>query len=75
MIEITNKQKSPIQLVVKSKKQPHSMTCLNIPGVGSGKNIYYLEDELSTELVERAEQKFKLITTKYIPNKEFNKGE
>ena len=75
MIQITNKQKCPIQLVIKSKKQPHSMTCLNIPGIGSGKNIYYLQDELSTEYIERAEKKDKLITTKYIPNREFNKGE
>jgi hypothetical protein len=51
------------------------MTCLNIPGVGSGKNIYYLEDELTTEYIERAEKKYKLITTKYISNKEFNKGD
>jgi hypothetical protein len=75
MIEITNKQKSPIQLVIKSRKQPHSMTCLNLPGMGSGKNVYYLADELTTEYVERAERKHKLITTKYIPNRELNKGE
>jgi hypothetical protein len=75
MIEITNKQKSPIQLVIKSRKQPHSMTCLNLPGIGSGKNVYYLSDELTTEYVERAERKYKLITTKYIPNRELNKGE
>ena len=75
MLEITNKQKSPVQLVIKSRKQPHTMTCLNIPGLGSGKNVYYLADELNTEYIERAEHKYKMITTKYIPNKEFNKGE
>ncbi len=75
MIEITNKQRSPIQLVIKNKKQPHSMTCLNIPGLGSGHNVYYLADELTTDYVQRAEKLFKLITTKYIPNKELNKGE
>ena len=51
------------------------MTCLNIPGMGSGHNVYYLADELTTEYVQRAEKDFKLITTKYIPNKELNKGE
>jgi hypothetical protein len=75
MLKITNKKKSPVQLVIKSKKRPHSMTCLNIPGIGSGKNVYYLEDELTTEYVERAEKKYKLITTKYISNQEFNKGD
>ena len=74
MIEITNKQRSPIQLVIKNRKQPHSMTCLNIPGLGCGKNVCYLADELTTEFVQRAENN-KFITTKYIPNKEFKKGE
>lgn len=74
MIEIKNKTKSPVQLVIKSKKAPKSFTTLNIPGVGAGKNFYLLEDELNTEYVERAE-KMGLISTKYLTKKELNKGE
>jgi len=70
MIEIRNKNKFPVQLVVRSRKSPRSFTTLNIPGVGSGKNVYYLDDERSTEYIERLEQKFGLITTKRIPDSE-----
>jgi hypothetical protein len=75
MLEITNRQKGPVQLVIKSKKQPRTMACLNIPGIGSGKNVYYLQDELVTDYITRAEKKYKLITTRYIPNRELTKGE
>lgn len=75
MIEIRNKNKFPVQLVVKARQKPNSFTTLNIPGRGAGKNVYYLQDELTTEYVERCEKEFKLITTKYIPDREFNKGE
>lgn len=53
MIEITNKQRYPIQLVVRSRKSTRSFTTLNIPGVGAGKNTYMLEDERTTEYVDR----------------------
>jgi hypothetical protein len=68
MIEITNKQKTPVQVVVRSRKKPRSFTTLNIPGVGAGKNIYLLEDERVTEYINRAEDD-KLISTRHIPNK------
>ena len=70
MIEIKNKNKFPVQILVRSRKTPRSFTTLNIPAMGSGKNIYYLENERSTTYVERAEKKFGLITTKYIPDSE-----
>jgi hypothetical protein len=73
MLQITNKQKSPIQLIIRSKTRPRSMSVLNIPGLGKGNNVYYLEDELSTEYVERMEKKFGLIKTKYVPDNEFSK--
>lgn len=69
MLEIKNKNKFPVQLVVRSRKAPRSFTTLNIPGLGSGKNIYYLEDERSTEYIERLE-KSGLITTQRIPDSE-----
>jgi hypothetical protein len=74
MIEIRNKTKSPVQLVIRSRKAPKAFTTLNIPGIGAGKNTYMLEDERTTEYVERAE-KLGLISTKQISNKELKKGE
>lgn len=69
MYRITNKNKSPVQLVIKSKKHgPREFTVLNIPGVGKGKNIYFLEDERMTEYVERAKND-KLILIDYVKNK------
>ena len=71
MIKIENRQRGPVQLVVKSETKPRSMSVLNIPGVGSDDNIRYLRDELTTEFVERAEKKFGLIKTTYIPDSEY----
>lgn len=65
MLEITNRNKFPMQLVILSKKSPRSFTVLNIPGIGSGKNIFLLEEERSTDYILRAEKKG-LITTKKI---------
>ena len=74
MIEIKNKTKSPVQLVIRSRTAPKAFTTLNIPGLGAGKNVYLLEDERNTEYVERAE-KLGLISTKHLTKKELNKGE
>lgn len=68
MLEIKNKKKFPVQLIVKSKKSVRSFTTLNIPGIGRGKNIYFLEDERSTSYIDKAE-KDGLISTKRVPNK------
>ena len=65
MIEIINKQKGPVQILIKSKKRPRSFTTLNIPGVGSGKNIYLLEDERATEYINRVEN-LGLISTRKV---------
>jgi len=53
MLEITNKQKFPVQLLVKSRKKTRAFTTLNIPGIGSGNNVRFLEDERHTEYVDR----------------------
>lgn len=74
MIEIKNKTRGPVQLVIRSRRSPKSFTTLNIPGVGAKNNVYYLEDERTTEYVERAE-KLGLISTRRISNRELNKGE
>jgi hypothetical protein len=60
MIEITNKTRGPVQLIVRSmskeKNVGHAFTCLNIPGIGAGKNVYLLEDERYTDYIDRAEE-------------------
>lgn len=73
MIEIKNRTKGPIQLVVKSKAAK-SFTTLNIPGIGAGNNTYFLEDERQTEYIDRAER-LGLISTRHFTKKELNKGE
>lgn len=70
MLEIKNKNRFPVQLLIRSKKTPRSFTTLNIPGLGSGKNVYYLQNERSTEYIERLRDKFGLITIKQIPDSE-----
>lgn len=56
MLEITNKQKFPVQLIIKSRRGPRSFTVLNIPGIGHGKNIFLLEEERATKYIDRAEE-------------------
>lgn len=74
MIEIKNKLKSPVQVLVRSRKAPRAFTTLVIPGVGKGNNVRLIEDELNTEYIERV-RKMGLISTKYIPNSEIRKGD
>ena len=73
MIEIRNKGRSPVQLVVRSRKAPRAFTTLIVPGIGNGKNVVLIEDELWTNVIDRVE-KMGLITTKRIPNK-ISRGE
>lgn len=65
MIEITNRRKHPVQLVIRSLDAPTSFTVLNIPGIGKGRNTYLLEDERSTDYVSRMER-LGWISTKHI---------
>lgn len=74
MIEIKNKQKSPVQLIVRSRTAPRAFTTLIIPGIGKGNNIRLIDDELKTDIIERVE-KMGLISTRYIPNSEIRKGD
>jgi hypothetical protein len=74
MIEIKNKGKSPVQLVVRSRKAPRAFTTLIVPGIGKGNNVRLIEDELATEYIERVE-KMGLISTRYVPNNEIRKGD
>jgi hypothetical protein len=74
MIEIKNKIKSPVQIVVRSRRAPRAFTTLIIPGVGKGNNVRLIEDELKTDYIDRVE-KMGLISTRYIPNSELRKGD
>jgi len=74
MIEIKNKQKSPVQIIVRSRTAPRAFTTLIIPGIGKGNNIRLIEDELKTDIIDRVE-KMGLISTRYIPNSEIRKGD
>lgn len=57
MIEITNRKTGPIQIPIVSKKDPSKCVVLNIPGIGKGKNIFFLQDERVTDYIERARVK------------------
>lgn len=73
MLEIVNKQKHPVQLIIRSRRATRSFTTLNLPGIGSGKNVYLLEDERTTEYIDRA-VKDGLISIRHTSNK-LRKGE
>jgi hypothetical protein len=68
MLEIKNRRRYPMPLIIKSKRRPKSMTIINIPAMGKGKNIYLLDDELHTLYVDAAE-KAGDISIKKIPSK------
>ena len=74
MIEVKNNQRSPVQLIVRSRLAPRAFTTLIVPGIGKGNNVRLIEDERVTEYIDRVE-KMGLITTKYIPNSEIRKGD
>ena len=65
MIEITNTQKGPIQIVVRSKRKLRSFTTQTIPGRGSGNNKVYIEDESFTDYIKLVEN-YGLISTRRI---------
>lgn len=72
MIEIKNKSRSPIQIMVRSRESvagsgSRAFTTLNIPGVGAGNNVYLLDDERHTPQIDRLENKG-LIETRRISN-------
>jgi hypothetical protein len=56
MIEITNLNRTPIQIIVKSKRTTNAFTVLNVPGVGKGKNKILIEDGIHTPYIDQAER-------------------
>jgi len=67
MIEITNTQQGPIQIVVRSKRKLRAFTTLVIPGRGSGNNKVVIEDEAATDYIQMVEN-HGLISTRAIRN-------
>ena len=65
MIELTNRTKSPISVLIRSKNRPRDFTTLTIPGIGKGHNVKLIADEATTEYVDRL-VKQKLISKKEI---------
>ena len=71
MIEIKNKTRGPVSLLVRSKKAKN-FTNLVVPGIGAGKNVVLIEDEqFISEVAERIE-KLGMISTKYISSKDLS---
>lgn len=68
MIEVTNKTKSPVQLLVKSKNHTSEFTTLILPAIGAGKNVKLLEDEIVVKDVLERVEKTGMISTRYIDN-------
>ena len=75
MYEITNKQRGPVQLVIRSRRgpSPREFTVKNICGVGKGNNICLLQDELMTDYIWKAERE-KLISVRYIEENSLKEG-
>lgn len=65
MIEITNTQRGPIQVVVRSRRKLRAFTTLVIPGRGSGNNKVIIEDEAATDYIKMVEN-HGLISTRRI---------
>lgn len=69
MLEIRNSNRFPVQVMIRSRTASRAFTTLNIPGIGAGKNVVLIEDELATPNLEKAEKELGLVTTRKIPNK------
>jgi len=67
MLEITNKTRGPISLVVRSRRATRAFTCKTLPGIGAGQNVYLLEDERTTEYIDRLKN-MKLIEVRHVPD-------
>lgn len=67
MTEITNKQRGPVSLIIRSRagKKPQHFTTLTIPGIGAGRNVVTIEDEMVTDYIEQA-RRDNLITVRVL---------
>ncbi len=74
MIEIKNKTRGPVQVLVKSATAPRAFTTLIVAGIGAGFNVVNITDEQAIpEILERLE-KIEMISTRYVPNARIEKN-
>ena len=68
MLEITNRTRGPVSLIVRSRKGPQTrqFTTLTVLGIGAGLNVVCIEDEAATQYVDKARRE-KLITVRTVP--------
>jgi len=67
MLEITNTQRCPVQVMVRSTTRTRSFTTLIIPGRGKGNNKVVIEDEAVTDNIKVVEN-YGFISTRRIKN-------
>jgi len=67
VLEITNKSRGPISIMVRSRTgpSPRKFSILVIPGYGAGKNVIRIFEELRTEHIDMLERE-RLITVKRV---------
>jgi hypothetical protein len=56
MIEVKNKTRHPVQVMVRATRQNHAFHTTVIPGIGKGKNVRRWPEELITEQIRRLEK-------------------
>mgnify|MGYP003443214722 CR=1 FL=1 len=74
MIEVTNKTKGPVQLLVRSKGHTSAFTTLILPAIGAGKNVKLLKEEIIVKDVLERVEKTGMISTRYVPNTNITKA-
>ncbi len=66
MIEITNRERGPVQLMVKSGNYVSGFTTKILPGRGKKQNVYVIQDEQWTPQIGLLED-LKMISTRTVP--------
>lgn len=69
MLEITNRTRGPVTILVRSFKGPSTrrFTSLVIPGIGAGLNVARITDEMVVgDYIEKA-RRAKLVSVKVLP--------
>lgn len=75
MLELTNRTRGPISVMVRSRRgpTPREFTTLTILGIGAGNNVVLIEDEMVTDDIKKARQN-KLISVRTVPGPNSREG-
>ena len=65
MIEITNRDRGPVQLMVKSRNYVSGFTTQILPGRGKKQNVCLIEDEQWTDQIGLLEE-LKMVSTRRV---------